>query len=219
MTKSQSGLEKKTLILDAATQLLVTKGVKDLSFENVAYEAGFSRQLVRYYYPDIETLIVHLCDHMGNAYREILVSGVVEVQQVARLDFFLDFFFGLSETHPMPPNLEAYDAMFAYSVGSDAVRDRMCIQYQTLGQVMMHELAIAHPDLDTAICEEISFVFVTLMHAHWSFTASLGYVGEHGKLHRRSMERIIASYVAEAPKEPTMNARPWTREEQSRAML
>lgn len=133
MSKKDPSPGKKAQILDAAARVLSTRGLQALSFENVAHEAGLSRQLLRYYFADVDALIVDLCDYLAGIYRELLVSGIVNVAQVARLDFFLDFFFDLAEGHPMPIDLSAYDAMVAYSVGSEAMRDRMCNQYQVLG--------------------------------------------------------------------------------------
>jgi len=204
--------DKKSQIMAAASRLIKKRGVQALSFENVASEAGLSRQLIRYYYSDLDALIVDLCDFLGNSYREILTKGIVEIGQVERLSFFLDFFFDLADGHPMPIDLEPYDAMVAYAVGSAALKDRLCDQYKTLGQVIIHELAIAHPDLDPAACEELSFLFVSMMHAHWSFVASLGYSREHGRLARKAIDRLIASYVADSTDVPLIE-RPWSRED------
>lgn len=211
MAQTDKTSDKKQQILQAATVLLREKGLQALSFENIAAQAGFSRQLVRYYYSDLDALVAELCDFLAGAYRDILVAGVVEVAQVERLDFFLDFFFGLSDRYPMPPNLEVYDAMVAYAVGSGDMRDRMCLQYKTLGDVITHELAIAHPDLKGRACEELSYLFVSMMHSHWSFVASLGHTRDHGRLTRRAIDRLIASYLADAT--PTAGLdRPWAHD-------
>lgn len=203
-------LSKKDKILNATASLLSKRGVQALSFESIAKEATLSRQLVRYYYPSLDDLIVDLCDHLGNSYRKMLVAGILENDRVGRLEFFLDFFFDLADGHPMPVELEAYDAMVAYSVGSERLRDRMCDQYKTLGQVIIHELAIAYPELKDGACEELSFMFVSMMHAHWSFVASLGYSRQHSLLARRAIDRLIKSYLADSDDVPVMN-RPWSR--------
>lgn len=202
--------DKKTQILDASTKLLTAQGLQSFSFEAVANEAGLSRQLVRYYYQDLDALIVDLCDHLGTAYQNLLIAGIVEVGQVERLKFFLDFFFGMANDHPMPDNLEVYDAFFAYAVGSEPLRDRLCDQYKTLGQVVIHELAIAHPELDGPACDELSFLFVSMMHAHWSFVATLGYSPHHNRVARNAFDRLIASYVTEPPT-ASSEAIPWSR--------
>ncbi|MEL7486863.1 MAG: TetR/AcrR family transcriptional regulator [Pseudomonadota bacterium] len=209
MQNDDQSLDKKTHILKATTKLLNEKGLQGLSFESVAKEAGLSRQLIRYYYADLDTLIAELCDYLGNVYREMLVAGIVEVGEVERLPFFMDFLFDLADGYRMPPNLEAYDAMVAYAVGSDRVRERLRAQYKTLGQVIAQELAIAHANLDGPACEELSFIFVSMMHAHWSFVASLGFSREHSRAMRNAIDRLIASYVQET--EPASRIRhPWT---------
>lgn len=210
MNKRDQAPDKKAQILNAAASLLTKSGVQAFSFENIAYEAGLSRQLVRYYYSDLDELIVDLCDHLGYMYQSMLVSGIIDVKPVERLGFFLDFFFDLADGHPMPINLETYDALVAYSVGSPRLRDRMCEQYKTLGQVIIHELAIAHPQLNKAACEELSFMFVSMMHAHWSFVASLGHSREHSRLARKSIDRLIESYLNDPSDVPVIE-RPWSR--------
>ena len=211
MTKRDPSPDKKTLILRATTNLIKTQGLQALSFEAVANEAGLSRQLTRYYYPDLDSLIVELCEYLGNGYRDMLVAGILQVREVERLKFFLDFFFDLADGHPMPDNLEAYDSLVAYAVGSEDLRDRLCDQYKTLGQVIVHELAIAHPELDGHACEELSFLFVSMMHAHWSFVASLGYSRDHSQLTRRAIDRLVQSYLNDAPHVPTVE-RPWSQD-------
>ncbi|MEE4207727.1 MAG: TetR/AcrR family transcriptional regulator [Parvularcula sp.] len=204
---------KKAKILDATARLLSSEGLQALSFEAVAREAGMTRQLLRYYFVNVDGLISELCDHLANKYRETLLSGIRETGKAGsfeRLDFFLDFFFDLAEEHPMPANLETYDALIAYSVGSAELQDRMCNQYRTLGHVITHELAIAHPQLDASACEELSFLFVSMMHAHWSFVASLGYSREHSRLARRAFDRLLQSYLEESFDEPLLET-PWAR--------
>ncbi|WP_136659144.1 TetR/AcrR family transcriptional regulator [Nitratireductor sp. XY-223] len=201
--------DKKTQILNAATRLLTTQGLQVVSFESIANEAGLSRQLVRYYYSDLDALMVELCGHLQQVYQDALVAGIVEVRQVERLKFFLDFLFGLSEDHPMPDNLEAYDALFAYAVGSASLKERLCEKYKTLGQVILHELAITHPELDDAACKELSFLVVSMMHAHWSYIATLGFSPDHNRLARRAIDRLIASYINEAPTDPSIE-KPWS---------
>ncbi len=203
--------DKKNRILAATTKLLRTQGLQSFSFDAVANEAGLSRQLVRYYYSSLDELIIDLCDHLAKAYQASLVAGIVKFGQVERLDFFLDYFFGMSEEHPMPDNLEVYDAFFAYAVGSKTLRDRLCESYKTLGQVIEQELAIAHPELNSAACEELSFLFVSMMHAHWSFVASLGYSKRHNGITRRAFARLIDSHVREKSTDAPA-VKPWTRE-------
>lgn len=200
--------DKKTQILIAATDLIRDHGIQAVSFERIAKQAGLSRQLLRYYFTDLDQLIVELCDFLANRYRDLLVSGIVNIGQVERLDFFLDFFFDLAEGHPMPEDLEVYDSFLAYAVGSELMKERLRGQYLTLGQVIVHELAIAHPELDGRQCEELSFLFVSMMHAHWSFVATLGYSREHSRLTRRAIDRLIESYLRD-PAPVDALGKPW----------
>lgn len=201
---------KKHQILDAATRVLRVDGLQAFSFESVANEAGLSRQLVRYYYADLGSLMLELCGHLQKVYQDVITAGIVEVDEVGRLDFFLDFLFGLSESHPMPDNLEVYDAFFAFAVGSAQLRDRLREKYMTLGQVIVHELAVAHPKLDHAAYQELSFLIVSMMHAHWSYVATLGFSPDHNRLARRAVDRLIESYLNGLPTDVSTE-NPWSR--------
>lgn len=211
MSNGDQSQDRKAHILKATTKILNEKGLQGLSFESVANEAGLSRQLVRYYFSDLDMLMSELCDYLGNVYREMLVAGIVDIGQVERLRFFLDFLFDLAEEYRIPANLETYDAMVAYAVGSNQVKERMCTKYKTLGQVIAQELAIAHPELDGPSCEELSFLFVSMMHAHWSFVASLGFSRQHSQVMRNAIDRLIASYIKDTTPSPRIE-RPWSQD-------
>jgi AcrR family transcriptional regulator len=191
--------DKKTQILDAATRLFRKRGLQAFSFDAVAGEAGLSRQLVRYYYSTLDDVMVDLCHHHMLVYQETLTTGIVKIGQVGRLEFFLDFFFGTTDDHPMPDNLELYDIFFAYAVGSEALRDRLRELYKTLRHVIVHELAVAHPQLDAKAHQDLSFLFVSMMHAHWSFVATLGYSSDHNRVTRQAFDTLIASYSGRNP--------------------
>jgi AcrR family transcriptional regulator len=202
--KSRDGAEtrdKKTQIPVAATKLLRKRGLQAFSFDAVAGEAGLSRQLVRYYYSNLDDLMVDLCEHLMLVYQKILTTGIGKVGQVGRLEFFLDFFFGVTNDHPMPDNLEVYDVFFAYAVGSEPLKDRLRELYKTLRDIITHELAIAHPQLDAKAHDELSFLFVSMMHVHWSFVATLGYSSDHNRITRQAFDRLIASYTGGGPAE------------------
>lgn len=211
VSEEDPGPTKKVQILDATTALLTTCGLQALSFENIAKQTGLSRQLVRYYYPTLDALIADLCDHLGKVYQDVLIAGVVKVGQVERLDFFLDFFFGVSRDYPMPDNLEAYDSLFAFSVGAPDVKQRLHAKYRTLGQVIEHELAIAYPQLNAPARDELSFLFVSMMHAHWSYIATLGFSQAYNKVARKAVDRLIASYCEDGPAMPTIESS-WFRD-------
>lgn len=200
---------KKAQILNAATRVLRVQGLQALSFEAVANEAGLSRQLVRYYYSDLNVLMVDLCDHLQKVYQDFLVAGIVDVAEVERLGFFFDFLFGVDKGHPMPDNLETYDALFAYAVGSEPLKERLREKYRTLGQVIVHELAVVHPTLDHTACQELSFLIVSMMHAHWSYVATLGFSPHHNRIARNAIDRLIASYI-DNPPAVSSRQKPWS---------
>ncbi len=197
-------------ILEAAFDLLMERGLQDLGFDAVGRRAGASRQLVRYYFPDRESLMVALCDRLAAAYRAALVNGAAEIGQADRLTFFFDFYFDLLESPRKPRDDQAYDAVFAFAAGSAPVRDALATQYGLLGQVVSHEIQVRHPELSEAACLELSYLFVCIMYGHWKMVATLGYSENHGRIARASMDRLLASYLASGGA-PARGDKPWRR--------
>ncbi|ROT99430.1 TetR/AcrR family transcriptional regulator [Histidinibacterium lentulum] len=202
--------DKREAIVRSAFGLLMRDGPAALTFERLGAEAGMSRQLVRYYFQDLESLLIALCDHLAGLYRSQLVSGAAEAGIGERLDFFLDFYFGLRDDRPKPKDDQAYDALFAYAAGHKPVRERLASQYGLLGQVVSHEIQVSFPEIPDRDAQELSYLFVCLMYGHWKMVASLGHAEEHGALAREAMIRLIESYRA-AASERTSDPLPWAR--------
>ena len=97
------------------------------------------------------------------------------------------------------PSLGAFEALLEASPTDREASDRLRELYKTLRNVIIHELAIAHPQLDGKAHEELSFLFISMMHAHWSFVATLGYSSDHNRITRQAFDTLISSYVGEDP--------------------
>ncbi len=202
---------KRAAIVRAAFAVLMSDGVQALSFEAVARSAGLSRQLIRYYFRDPEALMVALCDHMAELYRDALVSGVTRIEDGNRLDFFLDFYFDLLGNPRKPRDDQAVEAVFAFAAGSVPVRSALRQHYGRLGQLVAHEIAVQHPSLSLDECGELSWLFVCLLHGHWRMVATLGHAEEHRHITRRAMDRLIDSYLRRAHP-PLGPVKPWAPE-------
>lgn len=185
---------KSAQILKGAFNVLLREGLPHLSYGSVAEAAGVTRQLVRYYFPDPEDLMLALCDQLADTYREALVDSVAQSEGSARLDLFFDFYFDLLEGPRKPRDDQVYDALFSLAAASPRVRDNLRGQYTLLGQVLAHELRLQYPDIPLPACFEISYLFVTIMYGHWKMVATLGLNESHKHVARRAIDRLIASY-------------------------
>ena len=67
-------------IIEGAFQLLMEEGLPHVSYKRVAEVAGVKRQLVRYYFPNPDDLMIALCDMLADLYREALISGMAARQ-------------------------------------------------------------------------------------------------------------------------------------------
>jgi len=187
--------DKKQRVLEAAYQILATEGLQALSFSRIAERADLSRQLVRYYFDTLDAVMISVCDYLAGLYRAGLVGGLVELDETRRLDFFLDFYFGLLGDPAKPRDDQAYDAAFAFAAGCDKVRQSLKAQYGLLGQIVSHEIQLKYPALKTNEALELSYLFVCLMYGHWKMVASLGYSEDHKYITRNAIDRLIQSYV------------------------
>ncbi|MEO9682263.1 MAG: TetR/AcrR family transcriptional regulator [Tateyamaria sp.] len=185
---------KSALIISGAFKVLLKEGLPHLSYDRVAQAAGVTRQLVRYYFPTPEDLMMTLCEQMADTYREAMINGITHHEGQDRLDVFFDFYFDVLDGTPKPRDDQAYDALLSLSAGSDRLRNTLRDQYTLLGQVVSHELRLQYPDLPLPACTEISYLFVVIMYGHWKMVASLGLSESHRLVSRRAIDRLIASY-------------------------
>lgn len=162
-----------------------------------------SRQLVRHYFPDHETLMLAVCDHLAQVYRDLLVNKARSLEGPSRIATFLDFYFDLLADAPKPRDDRVYDAMFALAAHSEAIRDELAGQYQTLGQLLHQEFVVQYPELTDQSASEISYLVVSLIYGHWKMVASLGHSEEHNKVSRQAIDRLIQSYIAVPPSDST----------------
>ncbi|MEM6372882.1 MAG: TetR/AcrR family transcriptional regulator [Pseudomonadota bacterium] len=116
---------KSATLLSGAFDFLRSEGLSHLSYDSLAQPAGVTRQLVRYYFPQPEDLMIALCDLLGNTYRETLVTGVAQTEGGNRLDLFFDFYFDLLDGTPKPRDDQVCDALLILSPGSDRLRDNL----------------------------------------------------------------------------------------------
>ena len=185
---------KSAEIVEGAFAVLLREGLASLSYDRVASGANVSRQLVRYYFPEPDDLMVALADRLADAYREALTDGLAGVSGPDRLNIFFDFYFDLLDGRAKPRDDQAYDALFSLAAGSAPIRENLRGQYSLLGLTLTHEIRSCYPEIPMSSCAEISYLFVTIMYGHWKMVASLGLSEDHKHIARRSIDRIIASY-------------------------
>lgn len=213
MSQRDAKAARRKQIVRGAFEALRKHGLPHLSYDIIAQEAGATRQLVRYHYPDPEALMQDICNMMAEVYREALISTAGQLSGPARVDAFLDFYFDLLDGKAKPRDDQVYDAMFSLATGSPALRETLSGQYALVGQVLSHEFAVQYPDLDQQSAEELSYLFVALMYGHWKLVASLGYAESHNRITRSAMDRLIRSYC-EKNSAWAENRRVWQRRSQ-----
>ena len=188
---------RKPAIVRAAFDAIQESGLPMPSYDAIAQAGAISRQLIRHYFPDPEELMLAVCDMLAAAYRDRLMQGILIADSRERLSVFLDFYFGFLEGQGLakPADDKAYDAMLALAAGSERIRRNLHEQYSLLGHTIAHEIQISYPSLPQRACREVAYLFVSLMYGHWKMVASLGFSGEHNRIARDAMDRIIASYL------------------------
>ncbi len=186
---------QKKQIVEGVTDLLQKQGPPHPSYSQIADSSKLSRQLIRYYFDDPEDLMCEACNLLAEAYRMALINGVETLEGPKRLQFIFDFYFDLVDDLRKPRDDQSYDAVMAFAAGSERIRTNLRGQYTLLGQVLQLEVKMQYPDLSLEDCAEISYLFVCIMYGHWKLAGSLGVSEDHKLVARRSIDRIIASYV------------------------
>ncbi|MGC1504616.1 MAG: TetR/AcrR family transcriptional regulator [Sulfitobacter sp.] len=186
-------------IRDGAFAVLLSEGLPYLSYEKVAQASGVTRQLVRYHFPEPETLMLEICEQLATNYREIMIRSVSQDPTQNRLSVFFDFYFDLLEGAVKPRDDQVYDALFSLAAKSEPIRTNLREQYQLLGKVLSHELRLEHSSISIESCEEIAYLLITIMYGHWKMVATLGMAESNNRVARSAIDRLLASYL----KEPT----------------
>ncbi|KMK67746.1 TetR/AcrR family transcriptional regulator [Puniceibacterium sp. IMCC21224] len=189
---------RRPAIVQAAIKTIGKHGLPLPSYDLIAEEADMSRQLIRHYFPDPETLMVSVCDGLAAAYKEALMKGILAADKTERLPMFLDFYFDFLAGKDLakPADDATYDAMMSLAAGSAKIRKNLHDQYALLQFTIAHEVQISNPTLSQSACREIGYLFVAIMYGHWKMVASLGFSAEHNRVSRAAIDRLIASYVA-----------------------
>lgn len=195
MTKTTADIRRPE-ILQAVFRVLAREGLPMPSYDVIAREAGISRQLIRHYYPEPTAMMIGLCDRLAAAYRDMMMKGIIASGSTERLQVFLDFYFGFLEGKGLvkPADDAVYDAMLSLAAGSPEIRRTLKDQYTLLHFTISHEVQISFPDLPQRACQEIGYLFVSLMYGHWKMVASLGFPASQHRVAREAMDRIIESY-------------------------
>jgi AcrR family transcriptional regulator len=184
-------------IIKAAYDAISRHGLPTVSYDQIAAEAGLSRQLIRHYFPKPEMLMEGVCDYLVATYRDCLSKGIIAAGHSERLTVLLDFYFDFlaGAGIPKPRDDSVYDALFALAATQQSIRDNLCGQYTLLQTVISHEIQISHPKLKQSACSELGFLFVALMYGHWKMVASLGLSSGHNRVTRAAIDRLIQSYL------------------------
>ena len=190
--------DRREEIVKAMYDATEAHGVQLPSFDQIAQAGGMSRQLVRYYYNDIEELAVSVCDALAAAYKDCLMKGIIMANDSKRLVLFLDFYFNfLSEKGlPKPADDTVYDAMFAYAAMSERVKRTLFDQYTLLQMTLAHEIQISYPALSQDHCKKLGYLVVIIMYGHWKMVATLGFDDAYNAVSRNALDRLIESYTA-----------------------
>lgn len=188
---------RKPEIVQATMKAINKNGLSMLSYDVIAQEADMSRQLIRHYFPDPETLMVAVCDALAANYRDLLMKGILDANSPHRLSMFLDFYFNFLTDKGLvkPADDVIYDAMFSLATGSEAIRANLHEQYTVLQYTIAHEVQVSNPQMSQKACKEIGFLFVSLMYGHWKMVATLGFSVDYNRVTRTALDRIIASYI------------------------
>ena len=187
--------DRAAAIVDGAFEILMREGLPHVSYKSVAEASGVKRQLVRYYFPDPDSLMLVLCDKIAAVYREALINGMAGRADEDRIDLFLDYYFDVLDGPRKPRDDQVYDALMSLAAGSDRIKTNLRNQYTLLGQVFSHELRQQYPSIPLDVCEQISFTFVSLMYGHWKMVASLGLSEDHKHIARDAIKRLIESHL------------------------
>lgn len=203
MPKSVADLRRQEIVASAVSAIR-REGLPFPSYDAVAREAGMSRQLVRHYFPDAKSLMNAVSEAICSA-QDSGVDARLAHGDESRLGVLFDYHLGLLGDGDPPRGgfLPVEDALVVLAARAPDLRTAMAERQEMLRQTIVSATAESYPSLSPAACEEIAFVFVSLVHGHWRMVENLGF-DRVGSLQARSaMDRLVRAHldaaIAEKP--------------------
>ncbi|WOI53864.1 TetR/AcrR family transcriptional regulator [Parvularcula sp. LCG005] len=184
-------------IIEGLRVTLISKGVSMPSNDDIAKNAGMSRQLVRHYYSRQQPIAVDLAKRLAVETQEALNRGLNQSLPAKRLDFLLDFLFGMvaDDELRMPGDAPVEDALLSLAVGDDLLKTELNEEYSVLINQVSGEISRAYPAMDHSASLELAGVVMALASGHRKLASSLGLSSQSDQQARTAAARIIASYA------------------------
>ncbi|KFI30669.1 TetR family transcriptional regulator [Haematobacter massiliensis] len=198
MPKSVADLRRQEIVASAVS-VIQQEGLPFPSYDAVAREAGMSRQLVRHYFPDAESLIGAVSHAISDVQRDKVAAGFARGDE-SRLGVLFDYHLGLLDEGDQPRGelQQVEDALVVLAARVPDLRETLVERQHELRQAIVSATAESYPSLTPAACEEIAFVFVSLVHGHWRMVRSFGF-DRVGSLHARAaMDRLLRAHLEAA---------------------
>lgn len=184
----------KSQIVQGAIAHLDAQGPPYASYANIADAANLSRQLMRYYYPEPDILMLEVCDTLAEAYRSALSESSAQFDGSAKLDYILDFYFGLTDQPAGHSGYGCADALTAHAAGHEKLKSAMREKYTLMGQALQLEIKVAYPDLTLRACAELAYLCLCILQGNRKLSGSLGMDKAHSQIARKSIDRMIKSF-------------------------
>jgi len=179
----------KDQIITGAIAHLNAHGPPFASYADIAGEAKISRQLMRYYFPEPDTLMFEVSERLAEAYRKALAKGAEALEGRERLAYILDFYFALNDTPAQQHGCN--DALTAYSAGHEDIRKNLRSKIVLIGQALQLEIKGSYPELSLRTCAETAYVCLCIMQGNRKATGSLGLASNHSIIARRAIDRVL----------------------------
>ena len=193
---NNQGHDPKIDIVAAATRILVSQGLSNLSYDLIAAEAGTSRQLIRQYYPDPQDLTMDLCNQISSWYDEVLGSELKHTPKAKQLDHLLDFYFGLPTkfARSKRDDDQVVDALLALSAKSNGIKEELFEHYEKMQVRLAKAIRNALPHIKPKQCDELGFQVVCLLYGHWKMVESLNFSKTYRQVSRHAVDRLLAAH-------------------------
>ncbi|WP_143413188.1 TetR/AcrR family transcriptional regulator [Haematobacter genomosp. 1] len=198
MPKSVADLRRQEIVASAVSAIQ-REGLPFPSYDAVAREAGMSRQLVRHYFPDAESLMGAVSHAISEVQQGRVATGLARGDE-SRLGVLFDYHLGLLDEEDPPRGAlqPVEDALVVLACRAPDLLEALAERQDELRLSIVSATAESYPSLPPAACEEIAFVFVSLVHGHWRMVRSFGFDRVGSLQARAAMDRLLRAHLEAA---------------------
>jgi AcrR family transcriptional regulator len=182
--------KRREQILDGVETCIIKHGLKNVTFERIAEEAGVQPSLIPHYFGSKQAVMSAAVERTLDNVITLVDEMVGESEGPDVLKMLLDLVFSGALTIPQIGQMA--DELIAVSYFDEDTRVRLVDMYKHLNQLAVDAVRQAYPEVPHEHADAVAYGLLLISDANNTF-ACIGFEPDYNERARYAAERLIAS--------------------------